>query len=195
MDKEDVVHTYNGTLLCVLRCVLLFATSCTVAHQAPLFLGFSRQGYHSALMFPSPGESSRPRDRTLEYCTAGRVFTTWARSPSMTRVLINGKVWTWTHAESEVMWRWSQNFVRSICKSRHVEDCQQSPRGKERSWNWPRSQPQMGPTLPTPWPQTSGSRAGRRQASVIQAARFSVLCPGSPSKLMQYFYCLACHLL
>ena len=90
-----------------------------------------------------------------------------SQSPIMTRVLINREVWTWTHVESEVMWRWSQNFLRSICKSRHIEDCQPSLRGKERSWNWLRSQPQIGPTLPTPWPQTSGSRAGRRQASVI----------------------------
>ena len=28
-----------------LRCILLFATLCTVAHQGPLFIGFSRQDY------------------------------------------------------------------------------------------------------------------------------------------------------
>ena len=36
----------------------------TVAHQAPPSMGFSRQEYWSGLPFPSPGESSRPRDRT-----------------------------------------------------------------------------------------------------------------------------------
>ena len=32
-----------------------FATLCTVAHQAPLSLGFSRQEYWSGLPFPPPG--------------------------------------------------------------------------------------------------------------------------------------------
>ena len=35
--------------------VQLFATSWSVAHQAPLFLGFSRQQYWSVLPSPSPG--------------------------------------------------------------------------------------------------------------------------------------------
>ena len=34
--------------------VLLFATPWTVAYQAPLSMGFSRQGYWSGLPFPSP---------------------------------------------------------------------------------------------------------------------------------------------
>ena len=33
---------------------------CTVAHQAPLFMGFSRQEYWSGLPFPSPGELPNP---------------------------------------------------------------------------------------------------------------------------------------
>ena len=32
-----------------------FATPCTVAHQAPLSMGFSRQEYWGGLPFPSPG--------------------------------------------------------------------------------------------------------------------------------------------
>ena len=35
--------------------VWLFATPCTVAHQAPPSMGFSRQQYWSGLPFPSPG--------------------------------------------------------------------------------------------------------------------------------------------
>ena len=34
----------------------------SVAHQAPLSMGFFRQEYWSGLPFPSPGESSRPRN-------------------------------------------------------------------------------------------------------------------------------------
>ena len=35
--------------------VRLFAIPWTVAHQAPLSMGFSRQKYWSGLPFPSPG--------------------------------------------------------------------------------------------------------------------------------------------
>ena len=34
----------------------LFVTPWTVAHQAPLSMGFSRQEYWSGLPFPSPGD-------------------------------------------------------------------------------------------------------------------------------------------
>ena len=36
--------------------VQLFVTPWTVAHQAPLSMGFSRQEYCSGLPFPSPGD-------------------------------------------------------------------------------------------------------------------------------------------
>ena len=41
-------------------CVWLFATPWCVAHQAPLFMGFSRQEYWSGLPFPSPGALPNP---------------------------------------------------------------------------------------------------------------------------------------
>ena len=37
-----------------------FVTSGTVAHQAPLFMGFPRQEYWSGLPFPSPGDLPDP---------------------------------------------------------------------------------------------------------------------------------------
>ena len=40
--------------------VRLFRTPWTVAHQAPLSMGFSRQEYWSGLPFPSPGELPDP---------------------------------------------------------------------------------------------------------------------------------------
>ena len=40
--------------------VQLFATLWTVAHQAPLSMGFSRQEYWSGLPFPSPGDLPNP---------------------------------------------------------------------------------------------------------------------------------------
>ena len=41
-------------------CVQLFVTPWTVAHQAPLSMGFSRQEYWSGLPFPSPGNLPDP---------------------------------------------------------------------------------------------------------------------------------------
>ena len=40
--------------------VRLFATPWTVAYQAPLSMGFSRQEYWSGLPFPSPGDHPNP---------------------------------------------------------------------------------------------------------------------------------------
>ena len=40
--------------------VRLFATPWTVAHQAPLSMGFSRHEYWSGLPFPSPGDLPDP---------------------------------------------------------------------------------------------------------------------------------------
>ena len=49
--------------------VWLFATPWTIAYQASLSMGFSRQEYWSGLLFPSPGELSNsgiePRSPTL----------------------------------------------------------------------------------------------------------------------------------
>ena len=40
--------------------VQLFATPWSIAHQAPLSMGFSRQEYWSGLPFPSPGDLPNP---------------------------------------------------------------------------------------------------------------------------------------
>ena len=44
----------------LLNHVRLFVTLWTVAHQAPLSMGFSKQEYWSGLPFPSPGDFSDP---------------------------------------------------------------------------------------------------------------------------------------
>ena len=63
--------------VCVLHVVSDSATPWTVARQAPLSMGFSRQEYWSGLPCPPPGESSQPHDRTrisCVSCTAGGFF-------------------------------------------------------------------------------------------------------------------------
>ena len=46
--------------MCVLSHVRLFSTQWTVARQAPLSMGFSRQEYWSGLPFPPPGDLPIP---------------------------------------------------------------------------------------------------------------------------------------
>ena len=61
--------------------VRLFATPWTVAHQAPLPMGFSRQEYWSRLPFPSPGDLPDPRiepESLTSPALAGGFFTTSA---------------------------------------------------------------------------------------------------------------------
>ena len=59
--------------------VQLFVTSCTVACQAPLSIGFSRQEYWDQFPFPPPGDLPNPgvEPKSLESLVlAGRFFTT-----------------------------------------------------------------------------------------------------------------------
>ena len=60
--------------------VRLFATLWTVAHQAPLTMGFSRQEYWSGLPFPLPGDLPDPGIELISQSPglAGGFFTTSA---------------------------------------------------------------------------------------------------------------------
>ena len=60
----------------VLSCVRLFATPWTVAFQAPLSVGFSRQDYWSGLPFPTAGDLPNPGVETTSPALAGGFFTT-----------------------------------------------------------------------------------------------------------------------
>ena len=62
-----------------LSCVWFFETSWTVAHQAPLSMGFSQQEYWSGLPFPPPGDLLHPGiepESPVLPALAGRFFTT-----------------------------------------------------------------------------------------------------------------------
>ena len=64
--------------LCVyawsLSCTGLFVTLWTVAHQAPLSMGFSRQEYQGGLSCPPSKGSSQPRDRNhVSYLLHGQM--------------------------------------------------------------------------------------------------------------------------
>ena len=78
-------------------CVWLFVTLWTIVHEAPLFMGFSRQEHWSGLPCPSPGDLP---DLGIEPASllslpslalAGAFFTTWRRQWQPTPVLLPGK--------------------------------------------------------------------------------------------------------
>ena len=61
--------------------VQLFATLWTVAHQALLSMGFSKQEYWSGFPFPTPGDLLYPATELtspMSPALAGRFFTTSA---------------------------------------------------------------------------------------------------------------------
>ena len=83
MFVYECIHTLMCVCVCVCVCACVsrsvvsdFATPWTVALQAPLSMGFSRQEYWSGLPFLPPRESDQPRDRTSLSCLAAGFFTT-----------------------------------------------------------------------------------------------------------------------
>ena len=62
---REAIHSiyYVISCCCYVECSVMlnsFVTSCTIAWQAPLFLGFSRQEHWSHLSFSSPGDLPDP---------------------------------------------------------------------------------------------------------------------------------------
>ena len=61
LKTEKSIRSHSGGGVQLLSRVRLFCNSMDcVAHQAPLFMGFSRQEHWSALPFPSPGDLLDP---------------------------------------------------------------------------------------------------------------------------------------
>ena len=80
INVKLTVNVYACMLSCFSR-VQLFVTLWTVACQAPLSMGFSRQEYWSGLSCPPPGDLSHPGIEPMSLrspALAGRFFTTSA---------------------------------------------------------------------------------------------------------------------
>ena len=56
--------------------VRLFPTPWTIAHQDPMFMGFSQQEYWSGVPFPPPGDLPNPEIKHVSSSLAGGFFTT-----------------------------------------------------------------------------------------------------------------------
>ena len=76
--------------VCVCVCVsvspsvtLDSSTTWTVAHQAPLSMGFPKQEYWSGLLFPSAGDLPDPGTEPTSPALVGGFFTTEVGKPSI----------------------------------------------------------------------------------------------------------------
>ena len=80
MRGRDSLGGWDGHVcFCVLSRSALFnsfATPWTVAHWAPLFMGFPRQEYRTGLPIPSPGDLPDPGIKLVSSALIGGVFTT-----------------------------------------------------------------------------------------------------------------------
>ena len=74
--SETAFLTFVAVVVQLLSPVKLFATPWTVACQASLSMGFSRQEYWSGLPFPPPGYLPDPRMKFMSPALAGGFFTT-----------------------------------------------------------------------------------------------------------------------
>ena len=63
-----------GVHACRLSCVQLFVILRTVAHQAPLLMGFFRQEYWSGLSFLLPGDLPNPGIEPASPCIDGQIL-------------------------------------------------------------------------------------------------------------------------
>ena len=92
------------------------ATPCTVAYQAPLSMGFSRQDYLNGLLCPSPGNLADPRNEPASLiflALAGLFFTTSATWKAQGR--------EYCEAKETSLLRHSLSLLRSPLLQREVK--------------------------------------------------------------------------
>ena len=83
--------------------VWLFVSPWTVAHQAPLSMGFSRQEYWSALPGPPPGDLPDPGIEPVSPALAGGFFTTSATWEAHVLYQSSSKRISWTSVTGELL--------------------------------------------------------------------------------------------
>ena len=100
-DHENVLiftvfFAFFFFLACMLSHAHVFTTLWTVAHQAPLSMGFPRQEYWNGLPFPSLGEIPDPGIKLAfpaSPTSTGRFFTTEPSGESKSTVVILINYW------------------------------------------------------------------------------------------------------
>ena len=96
--------------LSVLSCVQLFATLQTVACQAALSTGVSKQQYWRALPFPPPGDFPNPGSESASPvfpALAGRFFTTGPPG----KPLNWGELWLFSLKSHQLLWNLKKSVI------------------------------------------------------------------------------------
>ena len=77
-------HSLCCGVLCLVTqsCLTLFVTLWTVAHQAPLSMGFFRQEYRSGLPFPPPEDLPNPVIKPISPVSPGLQVDSLPAEPS-----------------------------------------------------------------------------------------------------------------
>ena len=84
-SQENKCNSVCTHLCSVAKSCLTLCNLWTVAHQAPLSMGFPKQEYWSGLPFPSPGDPPDPGIEPLSPASAGGFFTTELSRKSSTQ--------------------------------------------------------------------------------------------------------------
>ena len=94
------------THACMFSHVWLFATPWTVAHWAPLSMGFSREEYWSGLPCPPPGDLPDPGIKSASSALAGKFFiTVTPGKPLFYCAYLNFHDSCWT-GQTWISWPW-----------------------------------------------------------------------------------------
>ena len=102
-----------------------FVTPWTGARQAPLSMGFPRQGYGSRLRFPTLGDLPDPRIEPISLVfpalAAGFFITELSGKPSLQRLCVH----THTHRHTDTQLLWEALASKAMCTHthRHTHSC------------------------------------------------------------------------
>ena len=119
--------------------VWLFATPWTVAHQAPLSMGFSRQEYWSGLPCPLPEDLPNPGIKPTSLMSpamVGRFFTTSATWSTKSRDGVDSREEGTKTCEEKHLLHW-------VLNSEHQDEAAQNQGREPRQlllttqWTWP----------------------------------------------------------
>ena len=121
---------------CLLSHVQLFVTLWTIAHQAPLSMGFSRQEYWSGLPCPPPGHLPDPGIKPISLMSpalASRFFTTSTAREAHADVFGATKSQTWlNYWTTTTADRQLENLTLTLKKKGEIINC--SLTGKKIQW-------------------------------------------------------------
>ena len=105
--------------------VRFFATPWTVAHQAPLSMGFSRQEYWSGFPFASPGDLPNPGIQPIISYTGRRVLYHWVTREALSTFITTSHI---RNLDWETTCKNSPKLLRAPEKGSEKDYCKDGPK-------------------------------------------------------------------